>query len=137
MNVDMTVLPKGTILYHGTSADDFDEACEDLRGPAWFSRQKSVAERFARRFAGASCRIVVFQVTEDVSLYEILHQRDMQELADEFDISLCGVEAMRESVEYSGIPGWVIPYNYSDGDDILIVNTDVVGYLRTEQLEKS
>lgn len=125
-------LKAGTTLFHGTSAD-FDESSSDLEGPAWLSSSQSVANHFAQRFgSGPSvARIVAYRLTDDIELPEICSSREMQEFAEEHDIDLCGVHSMRESMQDSGQPGWVIPFNYPDGNDILIVNTGILEYVET------
>lgn len=130
----MTTITAGTLLYHGTDCDDLDEENDPLQGPAWLSSSKDVADYFAKRHGGwgGKRRIITYRLFEDVRLYEILSQADMQMLADEFQISLCGVEEMRESVDDSGIPGWVIPNNYPSGDDILLSDVSVLEYVKSE-----
>lgn len=129
----MLTLKAGTMLFHGTDSDDFDEECDSLRGPAWVSSSFEVAARFASRSGGwgGVKRVVAYGLMEDVMLHQIGSARQMQEFAEEHGLDLCGVEEMRDSVEASGIPGWVIPNNYPDGDDILIVDTSVLDYVET------
>ncbi|WP_321935305.1 hypothetical protein [Paraburkholderia sp. J8-2] len=130
---NMTVLKKGTALFHGTDCDDFDETTESLNGPAWLSSSRGVAQYFATRPGGwgGTKRVIEYALAEDLELHLVSSQRAMAQLADEHDIAVTGVEEMRESVEASGIPGWVIPGNYADGDDILIVRTDLLDYVGT------
>lgn len=130
---NMKILPKGSVLFHGTDAE-FDEAEEGLDGPAWFSTSHSVAGYFARRSGrGGIKRVIAFSLEEDLALHEIYSAREMQAFADEHNLCLLGVEDMRESIEASGIPGWRIPSNYPDGDDIVIASThlDSLTYLKT------
>jgi hypothetical protein len=132
---DMTAfktIPAGTILFHGTSSGDFDEDNDHLDGPAWLSDSEVVATRFAQRnhAPGEKARVLHFVLEEDVELHLITGQHDLEDLAEEFGIDFGGVEEMRDSVSYSGIPGWVIPNNYPEGADILLVRT---GALRLEK----
>lgn len=130
----MKCIKAGTLLYHGTDCNDFDEASDPLNGPAWLSSSLAVATHFASRsggWGGVKC-VAVYRLTEDVELHHVTSARQMQALAEEHGLELCGVEEMRESVEASGIPGWVIPKNYPNGDDILIANTRALDYVRTE-----
>lgn len=131
--VDMKEVTDGTVLYHGTDCDDFDEASDSLNGPAWLSTSMSVARHFASRSGGwgGRKRIVVYQLVGDLDLYEILTKRDIDELADEHNLVMVGVEGVCESVEASGIPGWIVPTNYPDGDDILIADTSRLEYIET------
>lgn len=135
--MDRVTLKAGTLLYHGTDCDDFEEKADSLDGPAWLTSSRSVAERFASRSGGwgGQKRVLVYRLTEDVELPEILSSRGMQELADEHNLDLNGVEAMRESVANAQLPGWIIPNNYPDGDDILLVNSGSLDYVETLSLQ--
>lgn len=132
----MMMLPAGTVLFHGTDNDDFVEAEDSLGGPAWLSRSRSVAEHFARRSGGwgGRQRVVEYVLSASIELCLIVDARGLQTLARKHNIDLSGVEGMRESVERSGLPGWIIPNNYPDGDDILIVSTDVLDFVQTHDL---
>lgn len=127
-------LGAGTVLYHGTNSDDFQEDCDNLHGPAWLSSSKEVARHFATRSGGwgGQPRIIAYRLAEDVTLPCITSGRQMDAFADDHDLDLTGVDAMRESVERAGLPGWIIPHNYRDGDDILLTHTDVLEYVETE-----
>jgi hypothetical protein len=129
-----TTLKAGTLLYHGTDCDDFDEVNDRLTGPAWLSTAAAVALHFAKRSGGwgGTKRVMTYRLTEDVELPEILSERARRDFAEEHNIDLTGVEEMRDSVERAGIPGWVVPNNYPDGDDILLVDTGVLEHVRTE-----
>jgi hypothetical protein len=130
------ILKAGTLLFHGTDNDDWEENSVGLRAYSWLSSSRSVAERFAMRSGGwgGQKRIVQYRLAEDVSLPEILTAQDMRAFADDHNIDMSGVEGMRESADIAGIPGWVIPHNYSDGDDILLGNTSVLEYVDTAVL---
>ncbi len=132
----MKTLVAGTLLYHGTDAD-FDEESEGLNGPAWLSSSRAVAEHFAKRTGGwgGEKRVIEYRLAEDVELHDIYSAQEMQEFADEHGISLLGAEDMRDTVENAGIPGWILPYNYPNGDDILIVNTAALEFVATAILE--
>lgn len=124
-------LPAGTLVYHGTDSTDFDECDDDLEGPGWVSQARSVAARFAQRGRQPSARVVVFRLLEAVTLPRIDSPRAMQAFAEEHDLQLNGVEEIRDSVERAGLPGWILPSNYPDGDDILLVDTRVLEYVET------
>lgn len=129
------ILEKGTVLFHGTSVLDYEEAYEALNGPAWVSSSLSVAQHFAKRSkAGGeegACRVVEFVLQEDVELPEIYGQREMQEFAEEHNLSLLGSEDIVDSVLAAGLPGWILPFNYPDGDDILLCDTSVLAFACT------
>ncbi|MBK3779900.1 hypothetical protein G3A43_06505 [Paraburkholderia aspalathi] len=131
--MNMATLKAGTVLYHGTDCDDFEEEFEGLNGPAWLSSSFDVASYFASRQGGwgGAKRIITYRLTEDVTLYEITSERAKLALADEFDLDFSGVEGMRDSVEQAGIPGWVVPGNFEQGDDILLVDTSVLDFIQT------
>lgn len=127
------VLPVGTVLYHGTDCDEFDETADYLSGPAWVTSSLTVARRFASRSGGwgGQKRIVQYVLSEVVELPEIFTPREMAAFVEEHSLDMCGVESMRDSVERAGLPGWILPYNYPDGDDILLVATHILDYQAT------
>lgn len=132
----MYTLKAGTILYHGTDCDEFDEAEDGLDGPAWLSDSKEVAEYFASRPGGwgGVPRVIEYRLAEDLALPEIHSQADMAALADEHNLSLVGVEDMRESVANSDLPGWIVPHNYPTGADILVSQTHLLDYVVTHEV---
>ena len=132
--INTTTLKEGTTLYHGTSVPEFAEAEDHITGPAWFTTSWTVATHFATRHSGGSPRILVFRLTEELELPEILSSHDMEQVAEAYDVCFGCTEEIVESVACSSLAGWIIPYNYPDGDDILLANTSVVEYLRTEVL---
>ena len=133
--VQTQTLPPGTLLYHGTACNDFDETQEQLYGPAWVSDSESVARVFAGRNGGdGPPRVVVYRLVEPVVLPLITSSRDIEQLADVFGLSLAGVEEMRSSVEQANLPGWWIPSNYPDGADILLTSTGSLEYVGTRRL---
>jgi hypothetical protein len=134
-----TTLKAGTVLYHGTAEPDFEEADDDLDGPAWLTDSPAVAERFARRNASgpdSRPRVLSYTLEVDVELHLIRSKADTTALEEEHGISFFGVEEMRDTVVNSGIPGWVIPNNYPEGADILIVDTGVLRYMKTTVLDE-
>lgn len=135
--VPVQVLPAGTLLFHGTDCDNFNEADEPLWGPAWLSESATVAEHFARRSGGwgGPRRVVVYRVAEPVTLPLVSQGADMDQLADAFDLALLGVEEMRDSVQRAGLPGWWIANNYPTGSDILLSRTDCLDYIETRPLK--
>jgi len=86
----------------------------------------------ARRSLGGSKRVVTYKVATDIQLPVISSARAMQAFAEEHGIRLTGVEDMRDTADQSGIPGWIIPNNYPEGDDILLVDTSALDYVTSE-----
>jgi hypothetical protein len=129
----MYTLKAGTTLYHGTSSADFDEESSNPSPYSWFSTSRSVAERFAKRNPGSGGvpRVLEYCFIGEVPLPEITSARQMQQFAEEHHIDLSGPDAMRSSAEAAGLPGWIVPSNYPDGDDILIADTFLMDYLGT------
>lgn len=128
-------LLKGTLVYHGTDNDDFDEQEDGLDGPAWVSRSYSVAEKFGSRNSwGGTKRVITYVLGEDVELPEIQSARAMQQFAEDHGLDMSGTEDLVQSVLDSGIDGWVIPNNYPDGDDILLVSTSCLDWQATTAL---
>jgi len=126
-------LTTGTILYHGTDAD-FDEENEDLCGPAWLSNSANVAKHFAARKSGwgGIKRIISYRLCEPVALVEIGSKTELADFADQHGLSLYSCEDIRDSVATSALPGWIIPFNYPEGADILMADTRVLRHVRTE-----
>ena len=133
--MDYETLRKGTLVYHGTDNDDFDEEYASLDGPAWVSTSEAVARNFVlnRSGWGGVKRIITYELGEDVSLPVIRSQRAMAQFAEDNGISLNGVEEIRDSLLRSELPGWWIPNNYPDGDDILLKDTSILDHVKTIQ----
>lgn len=104
-----------TTLYHGTNAE-FDPDDDELMAPAWFSTSVSVAKHFAR-----GGRIYRYQVINPISLPVIKTRADRARFFERFDLDDGGAEDIADSMKPSGLPGWIIPDNYPDGDDIMLV----------------
>lgn len=136
MQLNTAILKAGTTLYHGTCGEDFEESSDGLEGPAWVTDSEEVARYFAVRYEGSRPRIVVYELTEDVELPEILTQRDMAHLVDEYDISTCGAEDICDSVRHSPLKGWYIPNNYPEGADILLRDTQLLAYRHTIDIQQ-
>lgn len=136
MELKMHILKAGTTIYHGTDNSDFDEESSNPHPYSWFSTSHTVAERFARRSGGwgGKQRVIAYELVADMALHEIMSAGQRQEFAEEHNIDFSGVEEMRESAEVAGIPGWIIPSNYPDGDDILIGDTSLLDYVDTTTL---
>lgn len=114
------VIPKGTILYHGTS-EDFDPA--DIITPAWFSTSRSVADNFSH-WNGDPKAIHEYKVIKPIRLPRIDDKNDFEAFTEKFGIDTTSAEDMRGTIQRTELPGWIIPQNYSDGDDILLVSTN-------------
>lgn len=127
---------QGTLLYHGTGSEEFSEAEQQLDTYSWLSTSLTVATKFANRWSDGIPRVAVYRLTQDVRLPQIDSQREMQNFADEHNLSLYGVEEIRDSVRAAQLPGWVIPFNYPDGDDILLADTHLLEYVETLKTKK-
>ena len=130
--VPMTEIARGTLLYHGTSAEEeFEPDAPD--GPAWFSTSMEVARRFVGWNNGeglkrvlvyrASCRIqkvALLRSSEDMSRF--LARLEGHDDPDE--VQADGTEEMRDLLGgQSAYAGWRIPDNYGFGkDDVLLVD---------------
>ena len=125
-------IPKGTLLYHGT-AQEFPGM--DLSTPAWFSTSRSVAEHFQDWHAGeeAKRRLLIFKAIRPIRLPRIDGREDLERLEDMFGIQTSyGTEDTVDSLPQSGLPGWIIPHNYPDGDDILLASGDSIEFVGEE-----
>jgi hypothetical protein len=126
------VLPKGTVLYHGT-AQEFPGM--DLSLPAWFSTSRSVAEHFQSWHGEdeGKHRLLMFRATRPIRLPRIDGREDLERMEDMFGLQTSyGAEDIVDSLSQSGLPGWVIPHNYPDGDDILLAETDSIEFTGQE-----
>ncbi len=106
------VIPAGTMLFHGTDDDDFHPS--EISGPAWFSTDNDVAEKFA------GGRLLAYRLKADLKLPLITTGEEMEAFAEKFGIDRSSSEDVRDTAKRAGIPGWIIPDNYEPGDDILI-----------------
>jgi hypothetical protein len=133
----MYILKAGTTLYHGTDNDELEDDSTRLNPYSWFSTSRSVAERFAKRSGGwgGPKRVIEYCVIGEIDIHEITSARQMQQFAEEHNIDLGSAEEIRDSAEASGIPGWIIPSNYPDGDDILLADTSLMDYVGTHLLD--
>ncbi len=114
-------IPVGTILYHGTS-EDFSPS--DIETAAWFSRSREVAEYFANRYQnGGEPVIHAYRVEEPITLPVIHDKNELDEFSERFYIHLDSPEDIIDSMRSNGQPGWIIPDNYHNGDDILNMDT--------------
>jgi len=130
------LISKGTILYHGTT-EDFPAM--DIQTPAWFSTSESVAEYFKAWHGGeeGEQRILKFQVTKPIRLPRIDGSEDLERLADMFNFPspLSGHDYVEDLAQV--LPGWIIPHNYPDGDDILLVSDrDIIPINEPEEEEE-
>lgn len=78
-------------------------------------------------------RILVFKTTEDIALPEIKGKKELTRFGERVHVDVRGSEAMRETIRRSTAPGWVIPNNYQNGgDDILLCSRDKIQYIEEE-----
>lgn len=127
---DQQTLAPGTVLYHGTSSD-WEEG-DELQFPAWFSSDRKVAEHFAY---GKVIR--VYKVTAPITLPAIMDRRGMDEFCEMFNVEVAGAEAIADAMAQSGLPGWIIPNNYTPGDDILLTDGNDIQLDHVEPAGKS
>ena len=114
-------LPVGTDLYHGTSSKGF----RIPRGPAFFSDTRSVATYFTTWHEGKHKRILRFEVQYEIpNLALIESKRDFDDLAEEAGMEARGTEELVDLIRVSGFDGWIVPNNYPDGADIMILEPD-------------
>lgn len=133
-------IPKGTLLYHGTSAeDDF----EDLDGPAWLSTSEATARRFVTWAGGAGTpRVLVYRVDRTIpSLAQILDTGDMARLVRVLDPD-GDTDAPGELAELAcarGYNGWHILHNYGymESDTLLCEPKAWLSLVETRAIERS
>lgn len=143
-HLEITVIPAGTRLYHGTAAED---EFEELIGPAWVSESEIVARKFGdipepakTRWisAGRRPRILDFVAERDLELATIRSSQDFMQLArvtdpEEYDFDASELSAFACE---DGYDGWIVPGNYGeDGSDIMLCDPgDVLEYLGSRAL---
>ena len=118
---------KPTTLYHGTRAS-FNEAEEDLQGPAWVSDTLAVA----KRFAGEQSRVIEYRLGSPVTVWKIESAQDLSRLAAKYGLDPDEVDHYELAETVDG--GWIIPKNYQGpaaGADILLSDPTVLTYVQT------
>lgn len=113
-------LPEGTILFHGTNAE---ESFEFPRGPAFFTDSYSIARDFASWHGDRGRqRVLRYEVRTDIPKLALVEsEADMNRLADEV-----GMEPTKDTrgrieiVSRHGFDGWIAPNNYPNGADIML-----------------
>lgn len=123
------VLPAGTLLFHGTAwSFDPDEICS----PCWFSRSIDVARHFAARTDGEKARVLRYRTTAAIDLPLIRGRSEFDRFCERHDIRPYSAEDMADGVSRAGLAGWLIPDNYPDGDDILLVDVSTLTFEHEE-----
>jgi len=121
------VLPKGTILYHG-SATSFD--ADELYSPAFFSDNRKVAERFSWSTESPKVNTIhAYQVTKPIRLPLISSEAEFEQFARTLNMNIVGksnwmgTEELLEEVMSSKtkIPGWYIPDCYGQGESEVLL----------------
>lgn len=127
-------LKKGTTVYHGTCAA-FDESSEDLIAPFWVSTSESVAENFSTWHAPGNdqTRVIEYKVKKSVRLALIESKEDMKRLLDKYQAY--DSRELAEMMYDDGKDGWIIPWNYPDGDDIMLADPSILEYVATSPIE--
>lgn len=118
--MEIRSLPAGTDLYHGTSSPkDFLIP----NGPAFFSDNYSVAKHFVTWHRGRNPRVLRFEATEEIpSLALIESKADFDALSEEIGFDpVMDTQGRVDLVRTAGYDGWIIPNNYPDGADIMIL----------------
>ncbi len=134
-----TSIPLGTRVYHGTSSPTRFQA---LEGPGWVSRDRRVAVAFVARHPGPRPRILVYEVArrqrlrvfkDGAAIDRFMRSRAViLEEGDDYS-----VEEIVEEVCGAGYDGWLIPGNYPDGgDDIMLCDpARVLRYVLEEAVD--
>lgn len=136
-------IAKGTLLYHGTRVPDRFEP-EPPNGPAWFSTSIDVARQFVywHRWGTGRHRprILVYETPAVVAgLARIDTKADLERLLGEDCDHYFGSDMVHDlaaAIRGRGYAGWLIPDNYNPGDDILILDTDVLKFANAVSLDK-
>jgi len=125
MRQSTVAVPAGTLLYHGTGWS-FDP--DEIMAPCWFSRSIDVARHFCRRSDGGTSRILAYRTDTEIVLPLIRGQKRFDAFCERHDIRPYSAEDMADGISRAGLAGWVIPDNYPDGDDILLVDVSTLTF---------
>lgn len=130
------IIPEGTSLFHGTSADERFEEDDLFEGPGWVSDDIRVARKFVG-WPTVSSRIIAFYTTRDIELIEWCSKNDIEAFVEsqryELDDASSSYE-LAEIVASAGYEGWIIPNNYPEGVDIMLC--DPASVLELDRVEK-
>lgn len=118
----------GSLVYHGTSADEEFERDEDLRGPAWVSDSRIVAESFVGWNTGSRPRVLTYRVIAEPKLVVAVGEGEFQDMLEWIDeetgLSMSeGWDPHELAEAMCSIPrvdGWHLPLNFPKGSDTLL-----------------
>lgn len=140
------LIPKGTILYHGTSAD---AKFFKLKGPAWFTTNFQLASIFAAEMSGSpgsKPRVYCYEVLKKLWLPE-LSQEEAAALEHELTGAFDGRYSAAAKKFCEDHFGWVIPKLYDrygvevasvetpSIDDIMICDMRVLKYIEQRAID--
>lgn len=121
-------IPRGTILYHGTSAKF---SPEEIDTPAWFSTSESVADNF-KTWHGGRGKVYKYRTIKPIKLPRLDSRDDFESFCYKFEIG-DAPEDIVATILQTDLPGWIMPNNYPDGDDILLVSSDALEPVKTTE----
>lgn len=113
-------LPVGTDLFHGTSVKGF----KIPRGPAFFSDTYGVAKNFVNwHRGGKKPRVMRFEVTDEIPKLALIESKeDLEQIAEDLGGEVReDTQSRIDLVRMAGFDGWIIPNNYPDGADIMLL----------------
>jgi hypothetical protein len=117
-----TAIPKGTELFHGTSAR---ESFDVPSGHSWYSDSPGVAKQFVSHRKGAGrpriLKLLVKKRITNLALIESSEEYDalFEELGRRTGHDPLGFPHAMIVCD-AGLEGWVIPKNYPEGADIML-----------------
>jgi hypothetical protein len=125
----MYTIQEGTVLYHGTTLEYEPDA---ITAGSWFSSSQSVASFFAKRMDGEIEPIIhAYRVMKAIEVPDFYTKSEFQNYLDENGIEAIGSEELADGVCARGLPGWILPKNYPDGDDIFLNDTSVLQFVES------
>jgi len=131
---EMFSLQAGTTVYHGTSAEDWDESQEDYDPPFWVTENEYDAQYFVTwNGQEGQGRIAEFQTTRPLNLILFQSRDDMDEFGFHTGIEMGYPREAAEDICARGWDGWIVPHNYQyGGSDIMICTPGALQHVDTE-----
>jgi hypothetical protein len=128
------ILPAGTELYHGTSAEDWNEVDEDIQPPFWVTEVEDDARYFVDwNGQEGQARMLHYRNTEPLKLLLFHNRNDMTDFSEHTGIEFDSTFEAAEDICARGFNGWIVPGNYQyGGSDIMLCSSANIEYIGTE-----
>ena len=99
-----------------------------------------MAEHFEAWHGEENNHTLEYEVIKPIRLPRLDSREDLDALGEKFQLESLmnggGAEEMAYDMQSSVLPGWIIPNNYPDGDDIMLVSGDFIQPVDKEPVEE-